>query len=234
MSVKIFADGASLDEMLSAYASKDPPIAGFTTNPTLMRKAGISNYTSFAKEVLGRIKDLPVSFEVFSDELQEMERQARHIASWGSNVFVKIPVTNTRGLSTAPLVKKLSGDGISLNITAVFTLDQVDDIVANLSPETPSIISIFAGRIANAGVDPMPIMQSAVQRAKHLHKCQILWASPREALNIKQAEHCGCHIITITSNLLKEMQNFGKDLAKYSLETVQMFHHDAAKAGYQI
>jgi transaldolase len=233
MKVKIFADGANLSDMLAHYGNGSL-VSGFTTNPTLMRKAGIADYQAFAKEVLSRIRDLPVSFEVFSDDLPEMERQARKIAAWGPNVYVKIPVTNTKGFSTAPVVKSLSCSGVQVNVTAVFTIPQVKEIAGSLAADVPSIISIFAGRIANAGVDPLPIMKKAVELAKPLPKCEILWASPREALNVIQAEECGCHIITMTPDLLSAMKTFGKDLHEYSLETVQMFYRDAQSARYTL
>ncbi len=233
MKIKIYADGANLSEML-AYYSDGRIVSGFTTNPTLMRKAGITNYEAFAKDVLAQIHDLPISFEVFSDELPEMEKQARKIASWGPNVYVKIPVTNTREMFTGPILQTLSSTGVKINVTAVFTIAQVKEVVKNLSSETPSIISIFAGRIANAGVDPMPIMKKAVELAKPLPKCEILWASPREALNVIQAEECGCHIITMTPDILATLKTFGKDLHQYSLETVQMFYRDAQAAGYTL
>lgn len=233
MKIKIFSDGANFQEMLTCYRN-DKHISGFTTNPTLMRKAGIANYESFAREVLATITDLPISFEVFSDELPEMERQAKKIATWGKNVYVKIPVTNTKKVSTAPILKNLSESGVKLNVTAVFTVNQVRQVVDSLFPGTPSIISIFGGRIANAGIDPMPIMKEAVAIAKHLPQCEILWASPREAFNIVQAEQCGCHIITVTPDILKTMKSFGKDLEQFSLETVQMFYNDAGAAGYKL
>lgn len=233
MKIKIYADGANVSEML-AYYGNGSKVSGFTTNPTLMRKAGIADYEAFAKEVLTRIPDLPVSFEVFSDELPEMERQARKITSWGANVYVKIPVTNTKGVSTTPILMSLSSSGVQVNVTAVFTVPQVKEVIAHLWPETPSIISIFAGRIANAGVDPMPIVKKAVELAKPLPKCEILWASTREAFNIIQAEECGCHIITVTPDILATLKTFGKDLHDYSLETVQMFYRDAQTAGYTL
>lgn len=231
MKIKIFADGAVLADMLAWYRNGSG-VSGFTTNPTLMKKAGVGDYERFAKDVLAEIADLPISFEVFSDDLSEMERQAKKIASWGSNVYVKIPVTNTKGVSTASLVKSLSAGGVKVNVTAVFTLSQVELLVKHLVPQTPSIISIFAGRIANAGVDPMPIMRQAVEMAKALPVCEILWASPREALNVIQAEECGCHIITMTPDILAGLKTFGKDLTQYSLETVQMFYRDAQSAGF--
>lgn len=232
MKIKIFADGAGLKEMLAFY--RDGSVQGFTTNPTLMRKAEITNYEAFAREVLATIQKPPVSFEVFSDDLPTMERQALKISTWGSNVYVKIPVTNTQGVFTGPILRSLSQKGVKLNVTAVFTLDQVRDVVACLSKDVPSVISVFAGRIANAGVDPMPIMRESVQISKVLPKAEVLWASPREALNVLQAEECGCHIITVTPDILKTVKNFGKSLTQFSLETVQMFYQDAQKAGYTL
>jgi transaldolase len=199
-----------------------------------MQKAGITDYEPFAKAVSGQITDQPISFEVFSDDLNEMEQQARRIAKWGPNIYVKIPVMNTKGVSTSPIIETLAKDAVQLNVTAVFTLEQVESILQHLSPNTPSIISIFAGRIANAGIDPVPLMRNAVEMAKRLSKCEILWASPREAFNIIQAEECGCHIITVTPDLLEAKKNFGKDLKQYSLETVQMFYDDAHSAGYTL
>jgi transaldolase len=233
MKIKIFADGAVLADMVALYRSGSG-VSGFTTNPTLMKKAGVRDYEHFAKDVLAEITGLPISFEVFSDELAEMERQARKIASWGDNVFVKIPVTNTKGVSTAPILQRLSAAGVRLNVTAVFTPVQVEHLVQHLSPTAPCIISIFAGRIANAGVDPMPIMKRAVEIAKVLPTCEILWASPREALNVIQAEECGCHIITMTPDILAGLKTFGKDLTQYSLETVRMFFQDAQSAGFTL
>ena len=231
-SIKIFSDGANLSDMLGSYCTG--LVQGFTTNPTLMHKAGIGDYQAFAAEVLASIPDLPISFEVFSDDLDEMERQARTIASWGPNVFVKIPVTNTEGVSTTPIIRSLSASGVQVNVTAVFTIHQVKQIIQCLSPETASIISIFAGRIANTGVDPMPIMRRAVELAASLPLCEILWASPREVLNVIQAEQCGCHIITVTPDLLAGLKTIGKDLTEYSLDTVKMFHDDARAAGYTL
>ena len=231
--IKIFADGANKDKMIAAYRNRE--VDGFTTNPTLMNNEGIKNYEAFAREVLAVITDTPISFEVFSDDLSEMERQAMKIASWGENVYVKIPVTNTLGVFTGPIIKKLSHAWVKLNITAVFTLAQVQSVLQVLSPATPAVISIFAGRIANAGVDPMPIMQSAVLSVKWWPLVEILWASPREALNVVQAEECGCHIITVTGGIQQVMDNdFGKDLAQFSLETVKMFRQAAVDAGFQI
>jgi transaldolase len=209
-------------------------VSGFTTNPTLMKKAGVTSYEDFAKATLKAIPDLPISFEVFSDDLPSMEREARKIGSWGHNVYIKIPVTNTKGESTALLVKKLSHDGLKLNVTAILTLQQVKTVATALSSDTPSIISIFAGRIADTGVDPIPIIKASVKILKANPKAELLWASTRELLNLIQAESCGCHIITITNDILKKVPLVGKDLNQLSLETVQMFYSDAQSAGYKI
>lgn len=230
--IKLFADGADLDGMVEEY--KKGIVSGFTTNPTLMKKAGVTSYEEFAKAALKAIPDLPISFEVFSDDFLGMEREARKIAEWGKNVYIKIPVTNTKGESTSPLVKKLSHDGLKLNVTAILTLNQVKTVAGALSPITPSIVSIFAGRIADTGVDPMPIMKDAVNILKEKPKAELLWASTRELLNLIQAESCGCHIITITNDILKKTPLVGKDLSQLSLETVQMFYSDAQSAGYKI
>jgi transaldolase len=232
LKIKIFADGADKKGMVEMY--QRPFIKGFTTNPTLMRKAGISDYAAFAKDVLSAIPDRPISFEVFSDELGEMERQAREIASWGDNVNVKIPVTNTRRESTASLAKRLSADGIKLNVTAVFELDQVREIVANLSPSTPAYISVFAGRIADTGRDPMPHMAAALEIVHQLPKAELIWASPREVLNVYQAAAVGCDIITVTNDVLAKLAFRNKDLGEFSLETVKMFRDDAVKAGFTL
>lgn len=228
--IKLYADGADLAGMIEEY--KKGIASGFTTNPTLMKKAGVKSYEEFAHEALKSIPDLPISFEVFSDDLPGMEREARKIGSWGDNVYIKIPVTNTKGESTAPLVKKLSQDGLKLNVTAILTLDQVKTVAEVLSPDTPSIVSVFAGRIADTGVDPMPIMKDAVKVLESKPKTELLWASTRELLNLFQAESCGCHIITITNDILKKIPQVGKDLSLLSLETVQMFYSDAQSAGY--
>lgn len=233
MPIKIFFDGASLKDMLFFYQN-DPRISGFTTNPTLMRQAGINHYETFAREVVRKISDLPVSFEVFSDKLSEMEAQAKKIASWGDNVYVKIPITNTESISTIPIIKSLSAAGIKLNVTAVFTIHQVEEVVENIDGQTPIIISVFAGRIANAGIDPVPIVANAVKHASNKPNCEILWASTREAYNIVQAEKTGCHIITLTRSLLDAANNFGKSLSDFSLETVKMFYQDALSAGYEL
>jgi transaldolase len=230
--IKLFADGADLNEMIEEY--KKGIASGFTTNPTLMKKAGVKSYEEFAKAALKAIPDLPLSFEVFSDDLHGMEREARKIGSWGNNVYIKIPVTNTKGESTASLVKKLSHDGLKLNVTAILTVDQVKTVAKALSPTTPSIVSVFAGRIADTGVDPMPIMKESVKILKSNPKAELLWASTRELLNLIQAESCGCHIITITNDILKKVPLVGKDLNQLSLETVQMFYTDAQSAGYRI
>lgn len=230
--IKLFADGANLAEMIAM--SRDPRIVGFTTNPTLMRKAGISDFEAFAREVLDAIPDRPVSFEVFADELDEMEAQARVIAAWGANVNVKIPVTNTRGVFTGPLIRSLSEDGIVLNVTAVMTVDQVRQIAGALASRTPAIVSVFAGRIADTGVDPIPHMIACRRELTARPKAELLWASPRELLNVVHAEEAGCHIITATPDILAKLALAGKDLAEYSLETVRMFHRDAMRSGFQI
>jgi len=232
LSIKLFADGAKVDEMKEAYRSG--LVKGFTTNPTLMKKAGVTQYAAFAKEVLKEITDLPISFEVFSDEFDEMEREARIIASWGSNVNIKIPITNTRGESSVPLIRRLSQSGLSLNVTAMMTLEQVRMVSDALSPDTYNIVSIFAGRIADTGRDPVPHMKEAVSILKSKPKAELLWASPRELLNIFQAEECGCHIITLLPDILKKLPIVGKDLTQYSLETVQMFYRDGQSVGFCI
>ncbi len=232
LKTKIFADGADLASICDLYGREE--IRGFTTNPTLMRKAGITDYKAFALDVLSIVNDLPVSFEVFADDLQGMENQAIEIASWGKNVVVKIPITNTKGESTVSVVKKLSSLGITCNITAICTLIQITEMLEVLEDNTPAILSIFAGRIADTGVDPVPIMKEAVRLAKIKPKAEILWASPRELLNIFQADEVGCQIITVTYDLLKKLEFVGKDLNQYSLETVEMFYRDAQAAGFTI
>jgi transaldolase len=227
---KIFADGADLAGMLEMYAK--PYIKGFTTNPTLMHKAGLTDYQSFAKSVLGRIRDRPISFEVFSDDFGEMERQARQIAGWGDNVYVKIPVTNTRREPSYDLVRRLSGAGVKLNITAILTLDQVRAVVDAVRGGAPSCISVFAGRIADTGVDPLPIMTESLAVMKAAPDSELIWASPRELLNIFQADAIGCHIITVTNDILRKLSLVGKDLGDYSLETVKMFFEDGQRAGF--
>jgi transaldolase len=232
LNVKIFADGADKEGILEMYAKTF--IKGFTTNPTLMRKAGISDYRAFAKEILQAIPDRPISFEVFSDEFQDMERQAMEIASWGDNVYVKIPVTNTRGQPCYELVRKLTKSGVKVNVTALMTLDQVRDVVAVLESGTPSYVSVFAGRIADTGRDPVPLMAAAVEMLKTRQKAELIWASPRELLNIFQADTLGCHVITVTNDTLKKLVLIGRDLHEYSLETVKMFFEDAKGAGFEL
>ena len=230
--VKIFADGADLAQM--EVLSKHPLIKGFTTNPTLMRKANVRDYWSFAHDVLTMIPDRHVSFEVFSDEFPEMERQALEIASWGDNVYVKIPVTNTRGDSSGPLIQRLSASGVKVNVTAVMTPAQVEAVAGCLAEETPACVSVFAGRIADTGLDPVPLMAQAVQILRARPRAELIWASPRELLNVIQADAMGCHIITVASDVLAKLPLIGKDLDTFSLETVQMFRQDALKAGFQI
>jgi len=230
--VKLFADGADLAGMKEMYAN--PLIKGFTTNPTLMRKAGIADYRAFAGEVLSAIPDRPISFEVFADEFGEMEQQAYEIASWGKNVNVKIPVTNTKRQFSGPLIERLSKAGVQVNVTALLTLEQVRRVTEALAPQTAAIISVFAGRIADTGRDPVPVMAEAVRIMKAKPKAELIWASPRELLNIFQADSIGCHIITATNDILKKLSLVGKDLSDYSLETVEMFYKDATAAGYKI
>ncbi len=230
--VKVFADGADLAGMQELY--RQPHIKGFTTNPTLMRKAGISDYRAFAHQVLQAIPDRPISFEVFSDDFAEMHRQAREIASWGPNVYVKVPITNTRREPAIDLVHRLSGEGVNLNVTALMTLQQVTDVAKALDPRTPACVSVFAGRIADTGVDPVPLMTEALERLSVAPKAELIWASPRELLNVFQADAIGCHIITVTNDILKKLSLVGRDLADYSLDTVKMFHDDAAQAGFAL
>lgn len=232
LTVKIFADGADLAGMKEL--AKNPLIKGFTTNPTLMRKAGVEDYAAYAREVLVAIPDRPVSFEVFADEFDAMERQALEIASWGPNVNVKIPITNTKGESSVPSVGRLSAQGVQLNVTALFTLDQVRAVTDALDADVPSIISVFAGRIADSGRDPMPVMAESVEIMKAKPKSELIWASPRELLNIFQADEVGCHIITVSHDVLGKLKTVGKDLDQFSLETVQMFYKDAQAAGFTI
>jgi transaldolase len=230
--VKIFADGADLDEI--ATLAKNPLIKGFTTNPTLMRKQGIADYEAFGRALLKIVTDRPVSFEVFADEPAEMAEQAHEIASWGRNVNVKIPVTTTQGVFVGPLIGKLSAAGVWVNVTAVTMLDQVRRIAEVLAPSTPAIVSVFAGRIADTGRDPVPIMRAAADTLRARPRAELLWASPRELLNIFHADETGCHIITVTNDILKKLSLIGKDLGEYSLETVRMFRSDAQKSGYSI
>ena len=230
--VQIFADGADRDAMLELAAQ--PHIAGLTTNPTLMRKAGITDYRAFALSVLSEIREKPISFEVFSDDFREMERQAHEIASWGENVYVKIPVTNTRAESSAKLIRRLAKAGVKQNVTALMTLGQVAEVATALGSDAPAFVSVFAGRIADTGRDPMPMMAAAVELLRPYHHQRLIWASPREVLNIIHAETVGCHVITVTHDLLKKLGTLGKDLSQYSLETVQMFHTDAQAAGFTL
>jgi transaldolase len=232
LKIKLFADGADLAGIQEMY--QNPYIKGFTTNPTLMRKAGIKDYKAFAYQVLQAIPDRPISFEVFADEFDEMERQAMEIASWGKNVSVKIPVTNTRKEFAGQLIKRLSNAGVALNVTALTTLEQVRNVTEQLALNVPAIISVFAGRIADTGRDPVPLMAEAVKIMRDRPKAELIWASPRELLNIFQAESVGCHIITATNDILKKLSLVDKDLDQYSLETVQMFYKDAQAAGYKI
>ncbi len=232
LKVKIFADGAELNSILDLY--RNPYITGFTTNPTLMRKSGISDYEKFSRQVLEYITDRPISFEVFSDEFDEMEKQARQIASWGRNVYVKIPITNTRHESSEELVRRLAGEGIQLNVTALMTVEQVSIISKAIEDRVSSFISVFAGRIADTGRDPMPIMKEACEILSPFKNQELIWASPRELLNIFHADEVGCHVITVTHDILKKLSLIGKDLEEYSLDTVKMFREDALKAGYKL
>jgi transaldolase len=232
LKVKIYADGADIQAIKNL--AQNPLIKGFTTNPTLMRMAGVEDYEAFAQEVLQEITDRPVSFEVFADELDEMEKQGLKIASWGKNVNVKIPITNTKGVSTAPVIKSLSDAGVQLNVTAIMTLDQVRITADALNADVWSIVSVFAGRIADTGVDPVPMMKECKNLLKDRPKAELLWASPRELLNIFHANESGCGIITVTPDLLAKLKGVGKDLDQFSLETVEMFYRDATQAGYTI
>ena len=232
LKVKIFADGADKTAMLEMY--QKPFIKGLTTNPTLMNKAGIRDYRAFCKDILLSIKDKPLSFEVFSDDFKEMERQALEIASWADNVYVKIPITNTKSETCYPLVKKLAKEKVKLNVTALMTLDQVSHVVESLDTSVPSYISIFAGRVADTGRDPLPMMSDALNRMKVNPLSELIWASPRELLNIFQADDIGCHVITVTNDILKKLSLVGYDLDKYSLDTVKMFYNDAVVAGFKL
>jgi transaldolase len=232
LSVKVFADGADLTEIRGLAAN--PVIQGFTTNPTLMRKAGIDDYEAFARDVVIETGDRPISFEVFSDEFEEMHRQALKIASWGEHVNVKVPVTNTRGESTSALVRELAESGVRCNVTALMTPAQVEVVTEALAPGPTAFVSVFAGRIADTGRDPMPIMRECLDIMASVPALELIWASPRELLNVFQADELGCHVITATPDVLKKLGLVGKDLQEYSLETVKMFHADAAAAGYQV
>jgi transaldolase len=230
--VQIFADGADKAGMLEMYAKSY--IKGLTTNPTLMKKAGITDYRAFCKDILTHIKDKPLSFEVFSDDFSEMERQAMEIASWGKNVYVKIPITNTKQKTCYALVEKLGAQRVKVNVTAIMTLAQVRNVVAALNPSVPSYVSVFAGRIADTGRDPVPLMAAAVEMLKVAPAAELIWASPRELLNIFQADDIGCQVITVTNDILKKLSLLGYDLNEYSLDTVKMFYSDAVSAGFKL
>jgi len=232
LKIAIYADGADVRDMVAARDAG--LVQGFTTNPTLMRKVGITDYEAFAKEALAATGNMPISFEVFADDFDEMERQAKLIATWGDAVYVKIPITNTKGETAVPLIRRLSEAGVKLNITAILTLQQVRDVIAALDPNTPAIVSVFAGRIADTGVDPVPLMTEALQICSAKPKAELLWASPRELLNIVQADQIGCHIITVTSDILKKLPMIGKPLDELSLDTVKMFYNDASAAGFRL
>lgn len=232
LKVKIFADGADIQGMLEMYSK--PYIKGLTTNPTLMKKVGITDYKAFAKDAVSAMPGKPISFEVFSDDFNEMERQANEIASWGNNVYVKIPVTNTKSQPCFELAKRLSASGIKLNVTAIMTLEQVRQVVNVLDERVPSYVSVFAGRIADTGHDPLPMMTTAVEILKSRPAAELIWASPRELLNIFQADDMGCQVITVTNDILKKLPLIGKSLDEYSLETVKMFHDDALAAGFSL
>jgi transaldolase len=233
LGIKLFADGADVASVLAA--ARDPRIAGFTTNPTLMRRAGVADYRAFAHELLAAIPDRPISFEVTSDELDEMRRQARLLAGWGSNVYVKVPITNTQGVSCADLIRELSHDGVKVNVTAVLPFAQVQTAVAALAGGAPSVVSVLAGRIADTGRDPIPLMRDAAALCRGTSPdIELLWASPREALNVRQAAECGCHVITATPELIKKLDFYDLPLEQLSLETVQMFRRDAEAAGFEL
>jgi transaldolase len=230
--VKLFADGANMSAMLEMHAL--PYIKGLTTNPTLMRKAGIANYRSFAKDVLSQINNKPVCFEVLADDFPEMERQAMEIAGWADNVFVKIPITTTKRETCSTLIKRLSDRQVKLNVTAIMTLAQVREILASLNPSIPSYVSVFAGRIADTGIDPAPLMRQAVDMLKTNTKAELVWASSREVFNIFQADAAGCHVITVTNDILEKLSIVGYDLNEYSLDTVKMFYNDAQSSGFTL
>ncbi len=232
LKISLYADGADIGDMVAARDSGI--VKGFTTNPTLMRKCGVTDYESFARDALKAVGGMPISFEVFADEFDEMERQARRIATWGDAVFVKIPVTNTSGESAVPLIRRLSASGVKLNITAILTLEQVRAVVEALDPEVAAVITVFAGRIADTGRDPIPLMTEARALARRKPKAMLLWASPRELLNIFQADACGCDIITVTWDIIKKLSMVGKSLDELSLDTVKMFYNDAAAAGFHL
>jgi transaldolase len=230
--IKVFADGADIQGISDLL--ENPLITGFTTNPTLMRQAGVDDYETFARQVLDLVPDRPISFEVFSDDFGEMAAQARKIAAWGDNVYVKIPVTNTAGVSSADVIRRLAGDGVQVNVTALMTTQQVEWVAECLAGGPAAYVSVFAGRIADAGIDPMPIMIDSLKILAAEPQIELIWASPREIFNIVQADSIDCHIITVTHDLLKKLPNLGRDLDGYSLDTVQMFHRDAQVAGFQL
>src|SRR5664279_4273789 len=232
LKIRLFADGADKAQILQA--NTNPLIQGFTTNPTLMRAAGVKDYETFARDVLSEVTTKPISFEVFADDFAEMERQAHKIAGWASNVYVKIPITNTRRESSIDLIQRLAHSGVKINVTAILTLDQVRAASQALAGGAPSVVSVFAGRVADTGLDPVPVMAEAVNIVSAYGSIELLWASPRELLNIFQANDIGCHIITATDGVLSKLKVVGKDLDEYSLETVKMFYNDAAHSGYQI
>jgi len=232
LKVKVFADGADKAGMLEMY--KNPHVKGFTTNPSLMRKAGVIDYEAAARDIAKAIPDRSISFEVFADDFAEMERQARRITTWGKHVSVKIPITNTKKESALPLVRKLSQEGIALNVTALFTLEQVQGVVDAVKGGAPCFVSVFAGRIADTGVDPVPIMAESVQRLRAAPNTELIWASPRELLNIFQADEIGCQVITVTNDIIKKLSLVGKDMNEYSLETVKMFYEDGKAAGFKL
>jgi len=232
LKIKIFADGAVIADMVEMY--RNPLIKGFTTNPTLMRKAGITDYAAFAREAVAAIPDRPLSFEVFSDDLAEMKRQALLIRGWGENIYVKLPITNTQGISTAEIARELTLAGVKLNITAMMTFEQVYEMSTALLGGAPCFLSVFAGRVADTGRDPLPIMTSCVELLRLRPGQELIWASPRELLNVFQADEIGCHIITVTVDILRKLNATGKDLGQFSLETVRMFYEDAQKAGFQL
>ncbi len=229
LNIKIFADGADIAGILEL--AQNPLVKGFTTNPTLMHRAGVVEYERFAREVLDVVREVPVSFEVIADSFDDMGRQARKIATWADNVYVKIPITNTSAESSVDLIRDLTADGLKLNVTALTTLEQVEAMSSALSPAVPSIVSVFAGRIADTGVDPVPVMEESLKILAPLPDAELLWASPRELLNVVQAEKCGCHIITVTHDLLRKLSGLGRDLAAVSLDTVTMFYDDAVRSG---
>ena len=232
LKVKIFSDGADKKDMLEMNSKTF--IKGLTTNPTLMKKAGIKDYELFAKDILSTIKEKPISFEVFSDDFSDMERQAMEITSWADNVYVKIPITNTKKETSKELIKRLAGRKVKLNITAIMTLDQVKTVLSVLDNKVPSIISVFAGRIADTGEDPIPLMKECLKEIKINPKSELLWASPRELLNVIQADQIGCHIITVTKDIINKLKLINYDLNEYSLDTVKKFYNDAAEANFKI